>query len=44
MSEDLKGAHDVEVNSDESATEPFMIHEVDEQLQIVEVQKVDTMV
>ena len=35
VSEDLEGAHDVEVNSDESATEPFMIHEVDEQLQVV---------
>ena len=44
VSEDLEGAHDVEVNYDESATEPFMIHEVDEQLQVVEVQKVDTMV
>ena len=36
--EDLEGALDVEVDSDERATEPFMIHEVDE------VQKVDTMV
>ena len=38
MSEDLEGALDVEVDFDESATKPFMIHEVDE------VQKVDTMV
>uniref|UniRef100_A0A7N2M648 Uncharacterized protein n=1 Tax=Quercus lobata TaxID=97700 RepID=A0A7N2M648_QUELO len=36
--EDLEGALDVEVDSDERATEPFMIHEVDE------VQKVDTMI
>ena len=42
VSEDLEGALDVEVDSDESATKPFMIHEVDEHLQ--EVQKVDTMV
>ena len=38
MSEDLEGALDVEVDFDESATKPFMIHEVDE------VQKVDIMV
>ena len=38
VSEDLEGALDVEVDSNESAIEPFMIHEVDE------VQKVDTMV
>ena len=44
MSEDLEGALDVEVDSNESGIEPFMIHEVDEQLQVVEVQKVDTMV
>nr|XP_023886061.1 zinc finger BED domain-containing protein RICESLEEPER 2-like [Quercus suber] len=44
VSEDLEGALDVEVDSDESGTEPFMIHEVDEHLQVVEVQKVDTMV
>ena len=44
MSEDLEGALDVEVDSDESATEPFMIHEADEHLQVDEVQKVDTMV
>ena len=44
VSEDLEGAHDVEVDFDESSIEPFMIHEVDEHLQVVEVQKVDTMV
>ena len=44
VSEDLEGALDVEVDSDESATKPFMIHEVDEHLQVDEVQKVDTMV
>ena len=44
MSEDLEGALDVEVDFDESCTEPFMIHEVDEHLQVVEVQTVDTMV
>ena len=32
VSEDLEGALDVEVDSDESATKPFMIHEVDEHL------------
>ena len=44
MREDLEDALDVEVDFDESCTEPFMIHEVDEHLQVVEVQKVDTMV
>ena len=44
VSEDLEGAFDVEVDFDESGTEPFMIHEVDEHLQVVEVQKVDIMV
>ena len=44
MSEDLEGTLDVEVDYDESAIEPFMIHEVDEHLQVDEVQKVDTMV
>ena len=44
VSEDLEGALDVEVDSNESGIEPFMIHEVDEHLQVVEVQKVDTMV
>ena len=44
VSEDLEGALDVKVDSDESATKPFMIHEVDEHLQVVEVQKVNTIV
>ena len=44
VSEDLDGALDVEVDSDESATKPFMIHEADEHLQVDEVQKFDTMV
>ena len=44
MSEDFEGALDVEVDYDESGIEPLMIHEVDEHLQVVEVQKVDTMV
>ena len=44
MSEDLEGALDVEVDSDESGIEPFMIHEVEEHLQVVEVQNVDTMI
>ena len=44
MSKDLEGTLDVEVDYDESAIEPFMIHEVDEHLQVDEVQKVDTMV
>ena len=43
VSEDLEDALDV-VDFDESSTEPFMIHEVDEHLQVDEVQKVDTMV
>ena len=34
----------MEVDYDESATEPLMIHEVDEHLLVDEVQKVDTMV
>ena len=44
MSKDLEGALDVEIDFDESAAEPFMIHEVDEHLQVDEVQKVDIMV
>ena len=44
MSEDLEGALDAEVDYDESGIEPFMIHEVDEHLQVVEVQEVDTMI
>ncbi|KAL0010917.1 hypothetical protein SO802_006025 [Lithocarpus litseifolius] len=44
VSEDVEGALDVEVDSDESGIESVMIHEVDEHLQVVEVQKVDTMV
>ena len=34
----------MEVDYDESATEPLMIHEVDEHLLVDEVQKVDNMV
>ena len=37
VSEDLEGALDVEVDSNESATKPFMIHEVDEHLQVDEI-------
>ena len=44
VSEDLEGPLDVEADFDESDTEPFMIYEVDEHLQVVEVQKVDTMI
>ncbi|KAK9989308.1 hypothetical protein SO802_029547 [Lithocarpus litseifolius] len=43
VSEDVAGALDVEVDSDESGIEPVMIYEVDEHLQ-VEVQKIDTVV
>ena len=34
----------MEVDSNESGIEPFMIHEVDEHLQVVEVQKVNIMI
>ena len=34
VSGDLEGALDVEVDSDESATEPFMVHEIDKHLQV----------
>ena len=44
VSEDLEGALDAEVDYDESGIEPFMIHEIDEHLQVVEVQKVNTMI
>ena len=44
VSEDLEGALDVEVDSDESGIEPFMIHKVEKHLQVVEVQKFDTMI
>ncbi|XP_030951218.1 uncharacterized protein LOC115974830 [Quercus lobata] len=44
VSEDLEGALDVEVDFDESGIEPFMIHKVEKHLQVVEVQKVDTMI
>ena len=37
VSKDLEGALDVEVDSNESATKPFMIHEVDEHLQVDEI-------